>query len=65
MNLYIVTANTYADSYGAEIELLRVADNEADANESVEYAKSKGWNPTIAIEELNKPTRKYLGGYVE
>lgn len=42
MKLYIVTANTYEGGYGAEIELLRVTDNEADALKSKKYAESKG-----------------------
>ena len=65
MKLYIVTANTYEGGYGAEIELLRVTDNEADALKSKKYAESKGWTVTINTAELNKPTRKYLGGYIE
>lgn len=66
MKLYVVTADTYIeDGYGADIELLRVADNEVDANKSVEYANSQGWNVKTEIVELNKPTRRYLGGYVE
>lgn len=65
MKLYIVTANTYEGGYGAEIELLRVTDNEADALKSKKYAESKGWTVTINTAELNKPTRKCLGGYIE
>lgn len=65
MKLYIVTANTYEGSYGAEIELLQVTDNEADALKNKKYAESKGWTVTINAAELNKPTRKYLGGYIE
>lgn len=65
MKLYVVTANTYTDSWGADIELLRISDNEEQANESIEYAKSKGWFHRLQIIELNKPTRRYLGGYIE
>jgi len=42
MKLYIVTADTYEDEYGAVIELLRVTDNEADALKNKKYAESKG-----------------------
>lgn len=65
MKLYVVTANTYNDGYGAVIELLRVADNLDDAMESVEYAKSKGWYASMEVLSLNVPTRRYLGGYIE
>lgn len=41
MKLYIVTADTYSGCYGANIELLRVADNKDDALISVEFAKKK------------------------
>lgn len=65
MKLYIVTANTYKGGYGADIELLRIADNEVDALESKKYAESKGWYATINTIDLNKPIRKHLGGYIE
>lgn len=65
MKLYIVTADTYDAGYGANIELLRVTDNEEDKNQSVEYAKTQGWPVTVTEADLNKPTRKYLGGYYE
>jgi hypothetical protein len=65
MKLYVVTADTYRESWGADIELLRVTDNEDDARDSVKYAKSKKWYPNVETIELNKPTRRYLGGYCE
>lgn len=65
MKLYVVTADTYEDGYGCNIELLRVADNKDDALISVGYAEKQGWNPKISVVEVNKPIRKYLGGYME
>lgn len=64
--LYIVTADTYTeDSYGTEIELLRVTDNMKEAEESAQYARTKNWYPHISTVTLNKPIRHYLGGLVE
>lgn len=65
LKLYVVTTDTYEDGYGCDIELLRVADNKDDALISVGYAERQGWVPKISIVEINKPTRKYLGGYME
>lgn len=65
MKIYVVTADTHDDGYGSSIELLRVADNETERDESVKYAKRMGWYPTVEEIELNKPVRRYLGGYIE
>lgn len=63
--LYIVTADTYMDGRGVEIDLLRVADNEADRDESINFAKNKGWEVNVIEVVLNKRVRKFIGGYIE
>lgn len=63
--LYVVTANTYMNGWGAEIDLLRVTDNEKDRDESVAFAENKEWAVDVQEVILNKPTRRYIGGYTE
>ena len=63
--LYVVTADTRKEGCGTEIELLRVTDNEADRDESLEYARKKGWYATVTEVILNARTRQFLGGYIE
>lgn len=65
MKIYVVTADTYSDDYGSNIELLRVTRDRALADESYQFALNKGWHPQIDEVELDKSTRKYLGGYIE
>lgn len=66
MDLYVVTADTYTDSYGAEITLFGVFDTEEKAIECVEELKK---NNTLAYmitrTQLNQNIEMYLGGYYE
>ena len=63
--IYVVTADTYMDGWGVEIDLLRVADNESDRDESINFAKNKGWEVNVIEVVLNKRVRKFIGGYIE
>lgn len=65
MKMYVVTADTYADDCGSYIELLRVTSDETLADKSYQFALNRGWHPQIDEVELDKPTRKDLGGYIE
>lgn len=65
MMVYVVTADTYNDSYGSCMEILRVTKDETLAEKSRQYAIGKGWDPRIDEVELDKPVRISLGGYVE
>lgn len=66
MDLYVVTANTYEDSYGAEITLFGVFDTEEKAIKRVEELRKKNrFVYMITITQLNQSIEMYLGGYYE
>ena len=67
MDLYVVTADTYTDSYGAEITLFGVFDTEKQAKQRVEHMIRK--NPffkfNITKIKMNRGIEEHLGGYYE
>lgn len=67
--LYIVSADTYKeDSYGIEITLLGVADNEVDLQKIINAAHEKygrGLFTHVDKISLNKFVNLYLGSYYE
>ena len=66
MDLYVVTADTYEDSYGAEITLFGVFDTEKKAIECVEELKKKNrFVYMITRTQINQSIEMYLGGYYE
>lgn len=66
MDLYVVTADTYTDFYGAEITLFGVFDTEEKAIECVEELKGNNFRAYLITKtQLNKNIEMYLGGYYE
>lgn len=67
--LYIVSANTYKeDTYGIEIRLLGIADNEEDLQKIINKAHEKyGCGLLTHVDKvlLNASTNLYLGSYYE
>ncbi len=67
--LYIVSANTYKeDTYGIEIRLLGIADNEEDLQKIINKAHEKyGCGLLVHVDKvlLNTSTNLYLGSYYE
>ena len=63
--IYIVTADTYQDSYGAEISLFLVTDQKQKADEKLVELNAKGYYPKIRTVNLDEDTDIYLGGYIE
>lgn len=64
--VYIVTADTHDDCYGAEIELFGIYTNEEMAKKRCETLhKNKGYYTKIEKVILNKKCDIYLGGYFE
>lgn len=65
MELYVITANTYHEGWGAEISLFGVCDNEDDLNKIVDKVRKRGHIPDIKKVNLNRFKEIYLGGYIE
>lgn len=63
--VYVVYADTYEGSWGAEIEILGIADNNEDKDRIVAKAKDSRLLSKVAVVNLNKYCRTYLGGYYE
>ena len=63
--IYVVTADTYQDSYGAEISLFLVTDQKQKADEKLVELNVKGYYPKIHTVNLDEDTDIYLGGYIE
>lgn len=69
--LYLIGADTYNSSYGAEINVFGIFDTEEQANKVLkkkynEY-KKEGIEISLFVKQLflNKATEEYLGGYIE
>ena len=67
MDLYVVTADTYTDSYGAEITLFGVFDTEKESKQRVKSLECK--NPffkfNVTQVKINRGIEEHLGGYYE
>ena len=63
--IYVVTADTHTGGWGSWCELLRVADNKVDRDESINFAKNRGWGVNVIEVVLNKRVREFIGGYIE
>lgn len=69
--LYLIGADTYNSSYGAEINVFGIFDTEEKAKEALEKKEKKYQDSGIKINSfvypliLNKATDEYLGGYIE
>lgn len=66
MELYVVTADTYEDYWGAEITLFGVFDTEEKAIKRMEeLKKEKHFTFVVTKTKLNESVDMYLGGYYE
>ena len=66
MIVYVITADTYQDNYGAEISMFGVFEDETKANEAVkELNKKYNYYFEIKPTELNKINEVHLGGFYE
>lgn len=69
--LYLIGADTYNSSYGADINVFGIFDTEEQANKVLEKKykeyKKEGIeiSPFVKQLSLNKATEEYLGGYIE
>lgn len=65
MKVWIVTADTYDEPYGAEIELFGVFDTEEKAIDCARKVtrRKKIASCNVTRVKMNKDTEKYLGGY--
>lgn len=63
--VYIIYADTYTDSWGAQISLFGIATNKKDMEKIYEKVKEKGYFPIVEKVELDKFKDVYLGGYFE
>lgn len=64
MKLYVISADTYEDSYGATISIFGVYDSLEKAKEAIEELNDR-YLYSINEMELNKTQEIYLGGYYE
>lgn len=64
-DVYVVTADTYADSYGAEITLFGVYRNFNVADKASRFLTEKGYLAQVNKVEMDKATYISLGGYIE
>ena len=64
MKVYILTADTYYDNWGSEIELFGVFSTEEKAKKQAYEMELYNYDiDQINIDEIGK--RIYLGGYIE
>lgn len=65
MKLYVISANTYEGSWGAEINIFGVYDEE-HVQRAFEELEEK-YNYFFKVDEinLNERSKTYLGGYFE
>ena len=63
--LYVVYADTYDDSWGIEVQLFGVADNENDMRAICEAVKKQGYSARVEKVFLNQYCEEFLGGYYE
>ena len=69
--LYLIGADIYNSSYGAEINVFGIFDTEEKAEKTLEKKEKEYQDSGIEINSfiyslvLNKTTDEYLGGYIE
>ncbi len=64
MKVYVLTADTYDEPWGSEIELFGVFSTEEKAHKQANEMKLHWYNISpVNIDENEKPS--YLGGYYE
>ena len=65
MKLYVISADTYDDSYGAQISIFGVFDEMHLHNALEKLQKKYSYYFTVNEISLNKCKEIYLGGYFE
>ena len=65
MKLYLVTADTHEDMYGAMIYCFGIATNEESLKDMVKEAEKEGYFAKITEIESDIVVDEYLGGYIE
>lgn len=63
--VYVVTADTYNEEYGAYIELFGVYSDFEVADKASSFLTEKGYLAQVDKVEMNKSTYISLGGYIE
>lgn len=63
--VYLVVADTYVGSWGAEIEVFMTTGSKDLAKEELERVKNEYSGAEIIEMNIDVPCRKYLGGYYE
>lgn len=63
--VYVISADTYHERYGTEIELFGVCDTLEKAEKIAEELRREGEIPQIDKVRMNQKCWKYLGGYYE
>ena len=63
--VFVVTADTYNEEYGADIELFGVYSNFNVADKASSFLTEKGYLAQVNKVEMNKATYISLGGYIE
>jgi hypothetical protein len=65
MKLYVISANTYEDSWGAEINIFGVYDEEHVQRALEELEEKYSYFFKVDEINLNEHSKTYLGGYFE
>lgn len=63
--VYLVVADTYVGSWGAEIEVFMVTESLALSHEKLNRVKDKYRSAEIVEMNMGKSDRTFLGGYYE
>ena len=65
MKLYVISADTYEDSWGAQISIFGVYDEEHVHSALEELKKKHDYFFKVDEINLNERSKTYLGGYFE
>lgn len=65
MKLYVISADTYKESYGSQISIFGVFDTSHLDSALKELQKKYNYNFEICETNLNECNKMYLGGYFE
>lgn len=66
MKLYLITADTYDCTYGAEIVCFGIATNKKDRDKlTSRFHEEYGYDAKVTEIKSDKFVSKYLGGYIE
>lgn len=65
MKLYVISADTHDDSWGSQISMFGVLDEEHVYDALEELQQKYNYNFEVNKVNLNECTETYLGGYFE